>query len=139
MNCHCNKPSLVITDLSNYDKIYKCDECICDFRKVVSTPEGVRRFSVSTPEGVRRFSVSTPEGVKPKGPLIRKKLFIHQRASKTRKPFEELKTNILLFESNPLLTKFQEIEFQLQSQGIPIFNHKKETMIEFIQRIKKIF
>jgi len=123
MNCHCNKPSLVITDLSNNDKIYKCEECICDFRKVV----------------------------KPKGPLIQKNLFIHQRASKTRtalprspdpfggRPFEELKTNILLFESNPLLTKFQEIEFQLQSQGIPIFNHKKETMIEFIQRIKKIF
>ena len=120
MNCHCNKPSLIITDLSNYDKIYKCEECICDFRKVV----------------------------KPKGLVIRKNLFIHQRTSKTRTalprspertPFEELKTNILLFESNPLLTKFQEIEFQLQSQGIPIFNHKKETMIEFIQRIKKIF
>ena len=118
MNCHCNKPSFMITDLSNHEKIYKCDECVCDFRKVVPY------LGTKLPKGER-------------APVAPKE-FIHFKKI-ARTPIEELKTNILLFESNPLLTKFQEIEFQLQSQGIPIFNHKKETMVEFIQRIKKSF
>ena len=116
MNCHCNKPSFMITDLSNYDKIYKCDECVCDFRKVISI-------------GQQRTTAPT-------APTSSCTELYH---FKKRTPNETIKTNILLFEANPLLSKFQEIEFQLQSQGIPIFNHKKETMIEFIQRIKKLF
>lgn len=112
-NCDCGKNSLVITDVSNDRIIYKCDESACEFRKVVNL-------------------------TKKKKTMLKKRTEFIIYTKKNMSKLQEIQRNILLFEANPLVSKFQEIEFQLKEQNVEIFDHKKETIRSFIQRIKNI-
>lgn len=114
-NCDCNKVSLMITDVSNGQIIYKCDDCTCEFRKVIKKKKTKKKDCSPTGTGTKS-KIKVAEG-------------------DTK---QQIKRNILLFEANPLLTKFQEIEFQLKEQNIKLFDHKKETINSFIERVKKI-
>lgn len=113
-NCDCGKKSLVITDVSNDRIIYKCDESACEFRKVINL-------------------------TKKKKTMLKKRTEFTIYTKKNMNKLQEIQRNILLFEANPLVSKFQEIEFQLKEQNVEIFDHKKETIRSFIQRIKKYF
>lgn len=113
-NCDCNKVSLMINDVSKGQIIYKCDDCTCGFRKVVKKKKTIKRCK--SREGDKADAKQCKSG--------------------TSDAKQQIKRNILLFEANPLYTKFQEIEFQLKEQNIELFDHKKETINSFIERVK---
>jgi len=115
----------MITDVSNGQIIYKCDDCTCEFRKVVKKKKTIKKQ-------IQGGCSPTGRGTKSKVAEGNTK----QRKSETSAAKRCIKRNILLFEANPLYTKFQEIEFQLKEQNIELFDHKKETINSFIERVK---
>lgn len=50
---------------------------------------------------------------------------------------DEINHYIQSFKVNPLYSLFQQIEFKCKELNIPIYNHRKETIPMFIQRIEE--